>query len=158
MAKKYWLKFGSGDPANYSGLAPTLVVFNALGTSALVAPGITEAPAGSGLYNFDYGPTLSIVFKADGGSGLSSGDRYISGVLDPIQAIDEKAGYTSDSFGSTATDPSTLFGYLKRLQELLEGDATYTKTSGVWQISSRGASTLLREKTLANTTTSSTKS
>lgn len=157
MAKSYWLKFGTGDPSSYTGLAPTLTIFSAGGLTALSAPGITEPIVGSGLYRFDYGPTTSIVFLADGGAGLSSGDRYITGVLDPIQAVDEKVGTLSDSFGSTATDPASVLGYLKRSMEFLEGNATFTKATGTWDIYSRGSSTLLREKALTNTTSAAGK-
>lgn len=155
--KSYYLKFGSGDPAAFTGLTPSLVIFSAGGLTAAVAPGITELPTGSGLYRFDYGPTASIIFKADGGSSLSNTDRYITGVLDPIQAVDERVGTTSDSFGSTSADPSTLLGYAKRVQEVLEGNAVFTKSTGTWQVYSRGSSTLLQSKTLSNTTTSATK-
>lgn len=157
MAKSYYLKFGSGDPSVYTGLTPTLVIFSAGGLTAVAAPGITETPTSSGLYRFDYGPTTSILFKADGGAGLSSGDRYITGTLDPIQAVDEKVGTTSDSFGSTSTDPSTILGYLKRNMEFQEGDASFNKSTGIWDVYSRGSSTLLREKTLTNSITTATK-
>lgn len=158
MAKNYYLKFGSGDPASFSGLSPTFTIFSATGISALVAPGVTETPAGSGLYGFIYEPTQSIIFKADGGAGLSSGDRYITGVLDPIQAVDERVGTTSDSYGSTSVDPTTVMGFAKRQQEIQEGNAVFNKSTGVWDIYSRGSSTLLREKTLTNTTTQAAKS
>lgn len=157
MAKTYYLKFGTGDPVNYTGLTPTLAIFSINGISAIAGPAISETPAGSGLYSFAYGPTQSILFKADGGSGLASGDRYIVGTLDPIQAVDEKVGYTTDSFGSTSVDPGTVLGYLKRSQEFQEGNATFTKSSGVWSIYSRGSSTLIREKTLSNTTSAAGK-
>ena len=155
--KTYYLKFGSGNPANFTALAPTFTVFNANGVTALAAPGITETPAGSGLYSFMYAPTLSILFLADGGSNLANTDRFLTGALDPIHAVDEKMGYTTDSFGTTLVDPSTVLGYLKRNQEFQEGDSTFTKATGVWDISTRGSSTLLREKHLTNTTTSATK-
>ncbi len=155
--KSYYLKFGTGDPSLYTGLSPTLVIFNVGGMSAVTAPGITEAPTGSGLYRFDYGATVSILFKADGGALLASGDRYIVGTLDPIQAVDEKIGTLGDSIGSTLTDPSTLFGYVKRGQEFNEGNSDFNKTSGVWSIYSRGSTTLLATKTLTNTTSSAGK-
>lgn len=155
--KTYWLKFGSGDPSNFAGLSPTFITFSAYGLTALAAPGVSEMPTGSGLYRFDYGPTLPIIFTADGGSALSSGDRFITGTLDPIQAVDEKIGTVSDSFGSTLTDPSTVLGYLKRSQEFQEGDADFQKSTGVWSVSTRGSSTLLFQKTLANNATEATK-
>lgn len=157
MSKKYYLKFGSGDPASYTGLSPTFSIFAINGVSGIVAPGITESPVGSGLYGFIYGPTQSIIFKADGGVALSTGDRYIVGALDPIQAVDESIGTRSDSFGSTSADPTTVYGYMRRSQEFQEGNALFTKATGVWDIYSRGSSTLLVSKTLSNDTTAAEK-
>jgi hypothetical protein len=158
MANKiYYLQFGSGNPALFSGLFPTFTIFNAQGQTSLAAPGITEIPIGSGLYQFQYAPTLSILFLADGGAGLSNGDRFISATLDPIQAVDQQIGYATDSFGSTSTDPTTLWGYLKRLVEFNEGDSIFSKATGIWQIFTRGSTTLLRTKSLTNTTSSATK-
>ena len=158
MAKRYSLAFGTGDPRLNTGLSPTLILFfNADTGATLPAPGITEILAGSGFYQFSYGPTFSINFLADGGAALSSSDRYVKGVLDPIQAVDEKVGTLGDSFGSTSVDPQTVIGYLKRAQEYLEGNSNFDKSTGVWDVYSRGSSTLLVEKTLTNTTTAATK-
>lgn len=157
MAKDYWMAFGSGNPADNTGLTPTMTIFQTSGGTAIAAPAITEPGSGTGLYKFSYGPTASIIFVCDGGAGLDSGDRYIIGALDPIQAVDEKVGSSSDSFGSTSVDPTTIFGYVKRNLEFNEGDASFNKSTGVWDISSRGSSTLLREKTLTNNTTAATK-
>lgn len=158
--KTYYLKFGSGDPANYTGLSPTLSVFSDRGISTIAGPGITEAPSGSGFYQFNFspGPSQSIIFKADGGAALVSGDRYITGVLDPIQSVDEKVGSSIDSFGSTSVDPSTLYGLMKRNREFHEGNAVFTKSTGIWDVYSRGSSALLVEKTLTNTVTAANKS
>lgn len=160
MAKNYELKFGSGTPTAFTGLSPTFIFFVDTAAGVTVAPpSISEILSGMGVYKFSYGPTASITFVVDGGAALSSGDRYITGVLDPIQAVDEKVGgILSDSYGSTNTDPTTLFGYAKRNLEFDEGNAIYNKASGVWDIYSRGSSTLLREKTLSNNTSQSTKS
>ena len=70
-------------------------------------------------------------------------------------------GSTASSFGSSSVDPTTVFGYLKRIQELLEGDQVFTASSGVWSMYNRGAlgtTTLLRTKTLVNTGSGVTKS
>ncbi len=68
-----------------------------------------------------------------------------------------RMGSTLSSFGSTSVDPGDLFGYLKRNQEFLEGNQQFNKTSGAWDISTRGG-TLLIEKTLSNSSTTVTKS
>ena len=70
-------------------------------------------------------------------------------------------GSTASSFGSSSTDPSTVFGYLKRLQELFEGDNVFTASSGQWLIYNRaslGTTTLLRTKTVSNPGSQVTKS
>jgi hypothetical protein len=123
----------------------------------MVGPTISEIPTATGLYTFAYDPTLPISFVCDGGSSLSSGDRFVVGILDPVQAVDAKVGFSFNSFGSTSSDPTTLLGYAKRNLEFQEGDATFNKTTGAWDIYSRGASTLLREKTLTNTSGDVTK-
>ena len=128
------------------------MIFETPAGATIAPPSVTEPLASSGFYKFSYGPTASIVFLADGGAALSSSDRFVQGVLDPIQAVDEKIGTSADSFGSTSTDPSTIFGFVKRNLEFEEGNAVFNKTSGVWDIYSRGSSTLLREKTLTNST------
>ncbi len=67
-------------------------------------------------------------------------------------------GSAGSTFGDTTHDPTDLFGYNKRLVELLEGNAAFDKSAGVWSLYSRGSSTLLRTKTLTNATTGVTKS
>lgn len=156
--KNYLLRFGQNNPANYTGLSPTFTVFAQVPGGTLVTPpGITESPAGTGIYSFGFtATTLPVAFKVDGGSTLSSTDRYIVGILDPLQAVDEKMGWLTDSIGSTATDPASVLAYLKRAQEVAEGTATYTKSSGSWTVSSRG-STALFNRTLVNNSGSVTK-
>lgn len=157
--KTYWLRFGSGNPASKSGLTPTFIAFyNSSDGSATTPPGVTEIPAASGLYRFLYGPTTPIIFVADGGNTLSNDDRYIEGSLDAIQSVDEKVGTLGDSIGSTLTDPATVIAYLKRAMEWLEGDATFTKSTGAWDVYARGATLLLREKSLSNNTSLAEKS
>lgn len=159
MSKLYGFDFGSGNPSAYTGLSPSLIIFSWEGVTALVPPGVTETPAGSGLYHFFYGPTVAIKFLIDGGPAITTiSDRYISGILDPISTVDQTVGALNDSFGSTSVDPSTVIGYLKRTQEFLEGDALFTKATGEWQVFSRGGSVLLVTKDLTNTTTAATKS
>lgn len=166
MSKQYVLRFGSANPANYTGLSPTITSFRELPVGTIVTPpGITEIPSATGLYYFTYGATAQISFIVDGGSPLSSTERYIAGVVDPADEIDQQLtilgstliGDTSSSYGSTSVDPTTLFGYLKRVQELLEGDATFNKGTGAWTMYNRGSTTLLRTKALANTSTTVTK-
>jgi hypothetical protein len=153
--KNYWLTFGETDPRSYTGLGPSFIqFFNQLGQT-LAPPGITEIFVGSGAYTFNYsmGYSTSIYFLVDGGATLASNVRYIQGVLDPSDAIDKAVGYTGSSIGSTSVDPVDVMGLIKRRQEWEEGVQTFVKSSGVWNVYSRGASTLLNQKTLTNSTT-----
>lgn len=158
MPKDYFVTFGSASAGANAGLSPTMTIFATI-DGATTAPGITAVPGATGVYYFRYSPgtTAGIFFQIDGGSGLNDADRYPQGTIDPIQAVDQRLGDTTASFGSTSVDPTQVFGYLKRIQELFEGDATFSKTAGTWDIYSRGSSTLLREKTLTNSSSSATK-
>lgn len=66
-------------------------------------------------------------------------------------------GDTASSFGTNLADPTTVFGFLKRAQEDLEGNEVYTKASGDLDIYSRGSSYLLAEKLISDSTTETTK-
>lgn len=156
--KTYWVQFSSGDSRTGTGLTPTFVIFQTSGGSLISAPSIAEVGASTGMYSFTYGPTAPIAFLLDGGASLADSVRYVSGALDPIQAVDEKVGTSADSFGTTNTDPTSIFGYVKRNLEIQEGNETFNKTTGVWDRYSRGSSTLLNEKTLTNSASTATKS
>lgn len=256
MAKEYFVKFGIGEISTTSGLAPTFTHFVNMATGGTLAPpGITQLIVGIGLYKFAYDPTAPIAFEIDGATTGLGTNRYVHGVLDPTDKLDETAtalgstlvaignttggigvtlvaqgstivgigatlvatgstvvgigntllatgstivgignttgaigvtliaqgstivgigntladintnadevllrlGSTSSSFGDTSTDPGNLFGYVKRIQELLEGNSDYTKATGVWLMYNRGGATLLRSKTMADTSTTVTK-
>lgn len=159
MAKNYWVQFGAGNPQLFAGLTPTFIVFIQQNGINATAPSIAEVGVSTGLYTFAYEPsqTLAIGFTIDAGSIISGTDRYVTGALDAVSAVDERIGQSVDSFGSISTDPSTIWGMLKRIQELLEGNAVFTKATGTWDIYSRGSTTLLREKSLTNSVTQATK-
>jgi hypothetical protein len=157
--KNYSVRFGTGDPRTYTGLAPTFLIFTNLASGATVTPpSIAEVFAGTGIYTFQWGVTTPIGFLIDAATtspGVSG--RYVTGQLDPVDAVNESMtgiiasiGSTASSFGTSATDPVDLFGYLKRVQELLEGNNMYYKASGAFTMLSRGSSYTLASKTIAN--------
>ena len=162
MAKTFWVSPADSSAAlsAYTGLSPTFTLFvNSAGTTA-TPPGITESPAGNGVYSFVYGPTIAIFGQIDWGVGVASSVRYTRVVLDPIAAVDERVGgilNNTDSIGNTAVDPTTVIGWLKRQQEFLEGDAVFTKSTGVWTVYDRGGTLAIAIKTLTNNSTSATK-
>lgn len=189
MAKQYIVQFGSGNPSLMTGLSPTFQIFKVVpGGGSTTPPGITEIPTSTGLYYFTYAPVSPIAFLIDAGSSVAGDARWLSGNLDPADAIDERVsemgttlvaigntsiaigttilaqgsttgaigtliGGLADSFGSTLADPTTLFGYVKRLQENLEGNQVFTKTSGVQQIWSRGTTYVLGASTYPGAST-----
>lgn len=157
--KTYWLQFGSGDPRNNTGLTPTMLILQTEGGSALAGVPITEVGVSTGAYKFQYEPsaTYAIWGLSDGGNSLSDGDRYVVFTLDPIQTVDQRLGYNTDSYGNTLTDPATAFGFVRRTMEFLEGNAEFIKASGIWNIYDRGGTLLLRQKDLTNTTTLASK-
>lgn len=113
---------------------------------SLLAQGSTIL--GYGVSNLALGTTIL-------GYGISilAGVASLSALGVSLNIVISGIGSTASSFGTDVSDPVDLFGYMKRLQELLEGNQAYTKLSGVWDMYSRGSSQLLREKTLANSVT-----
>lgn len=124
----------------------------ALGTTA-VAIGTTTL-AGLTL-NFALGTTNVAI-----GTSITAQAVTILSYLPTLSAVNATIigliGTAASAIGSTSVDPTDLFGYLKRAQEFREGNQTFSKTSGVWSISSRG-NTLLATKTLSNSSTTVTK-
>jgi len=230
MANLYGVAFSTSDPRTYTSLAPTFLTFKDLRDgSDLAKPTITQVST-TGIYAFTFSPSFGVYFLLDGITTNSSSDRYVYGILDPVQQVDRqidafstsflasnsslfavgasnnalgvtnvaigttltgfgtsiyaqsasvyaiavslyaqgsslafnisdlqaKVGTTASTFGNSFSDPVTLYGYLKRTQEFLEGDAEFTKTIGQWDIRSRGGS-LLITKNLNNTATAVTK-
>lgn len=225
-AKVFWLKFGSGDSRTNTGLTPTFLQFFDSTGQTYAPPSITEIKYGgvtnSGAYGFSYligiSTQNSIYFLAFAATTLTTAsDSYVSGVLDPVLAIDQQVsqlgstmqaigstlnaqvlgvssninilgssqlaigntilaigntlpsimafnssfiGSTASSFGNNSTDPSTVFGYLKRLQEIMEGDQVFFAAGGTLLIYNRtalGTTTLLRTKDVLNSGASVTK-
>ncbi len=131
-----------------------------LGTTA-VALGITAV--GFGTSNYAWGNSnfaLGTTAVALGITGVAIGTT-ITGLIGVgttnTAEILVRIGTTASAFGSTSVDPGDLFGFLKRAQEFREGDQAFSKTSGQWDISTRGG-TLLISKTLQNSSTTVTKS
>ena len=134
-----------------------LAVANAIGTvlvnqgSSLVAIG--NAAIAYGMTNVAIGTTIQASLNNQGTTLVAIGNTSIAigtsinvGLTVTVAGI----GSTASTFGDNSTDPVDLFGYLKRIQELLEGGNTYTKTSGAFSLYSRGSSVLLRNLTVTN--------
>lgn len=134
--------------------------------STLTAFGNTSVALGQTAVaqSLNIGATLVAVGNtqfAFGQSSIAIGTT-LTGFANTLLAIGQSSplfsfiGSTASSIGSTAIDPTTLFGFLMRAQEIAEGNQTYTKANGILDLFSRGA-TLLREKTISDTSTQTTK-
>lgn len=138
---------GAIDPSDRADEYGTTLV--AIGTSGLalgttsVALGITGIAFG--VSNLAIG--ISIYAQGNTLTALSITLSAISSTLGLLSGL---IGSTTSSFGTDVADPNTLFGYLKRIQENLEGNNSYIKPSGALSIYSRGSSQLLITKTIAN--------
>lgn len=67
-------------------------------------------------------------------------------------------GTTASLIGNSTTDPSDLFGYVKRIAELIQGQQLFTKGSGVLDLYDRTGATLLTVRTVSNNASLVTKS
>lgn len=108
--KTYGLIFTNDDPsaAPAVSLAPTLITFYTIGGTTLTPPGITKPISTLGFYTFEWQPTLPIYFLADGGTLVTdTTQRYLSGILDPVDAVNEQAN-TLIAFGGTNIALNTL--------------------------------------------------
>lgn len=153
--------YGSLDPVDRADeYGATLI---ALGTTA-VALGITNVALGTtnvalGTTNVGFGATnvaLGTTNVALGTTSVAIGTTLVAiattilAQSTSLSVVISGIGSTASSFGDSTTDPVDLFGYMKRLLENFEGNQTFVKTSGVLTIYSRGSSTTLRVKTIAN--------
>jgi len=134
MSQRYFTRFGSGNPQEFAGLTPTFIIFVQNNGTPLTPPPITEVGSSTGFYGFTFATSASftVCFTIDGGSSITDdSSRYVSGTLDPISNVDQELGFVADSFGTTAL-PGSVWGYVKRLAQYWQADATFNKSSGVW--------------------------
>lgn len=145
---------GSIDPADRADEYGTTLV--AIGTT-LVAIGTTNVALGTSAVAL--GTTaiaLGITNVALGTSAVALGTTILANGTS-LNVVVTGLGSTASSFGTSSADPVDLFGYMKRILENLEGNQTFTKPSGSLAIYSRGSSTLLTTKTIANSVSLVTK-
>ncbi len=125
----------------------------AIGTT-LIGYGVTNIALGTS--NISQGVTILSALGNQGATVIGIGNTLL-GLGFSTGALEALIGDNSSSFGSTSVDPSTVFGFLKRSLEFWEGNQVYTKNNGVLDFYNRGSSTLLREKTITDTTAQTTK-
>lgn len=159
MSVDYFFAFGNGDPSGNSGLAPTFTVFQNPAGGSTTPPSISELNS-TGIYTFNYAPQGPIAFVIDGATtGLAANDRYVLGALDLGDENNNiNFGSASDAIGDNSTDPTTLFGFILRIREWLEGDSSYNKANGQWTVLERSGVTTLQVKTIVDNGSTVTKS
>lgn len=158
MSVQYYLVFGGGDPSSNSGLAPTFTVFQNAAAGATTAPAISEI-ASTGIYGFTYNPLGSINFVVDGATtGLAPSNRYITGALDVgDSANNANIGSITDVIGDNVTDPTSLFAFVRRIKEWLEGQSTYTKATGGYVVKETTGATTLSSQIITDNSSTVTK-
>lgn len=143
------------DPANrIDEVGSTLV---AIGTTN-IALGTTNFALGTtavalGTTAVSWGSAIGATQVAEGATIVAIGNTLL-GIGNTVSAIGPSLyaliGTTASLIGDNVTDPSTLFGYMKRVNELVQGQETFTKGTGVLDMYDRTGATLLNERTITN--------
>lgn len=113
----------------------------------LVAIGNTLGVLGStivsyGVLNLAQGSSIYALEQAIGSTLLSIGSIGTS--------LSAAIGSTASSIGTATTEPGDLFGYLKRISELEQGQETFIKGSGVLTMFDRSGGVTLAQRTVTN--------
>lgn len=144
-------------------------------TFSLIALGMTNIAIGNsnialGMSNIALGNTNVAIGTTAVGIGNATGSTLVaqgativaigntlSGLGSSFSFILAGIGSTGSTFGSVSSQPDSVFGYLKRVVEFLEGDQTYAKATGALTYKSRGSSLTLANKTVADSISSTTR-
>ncbi len=118
------------------GLGNTNIALESIGLTAMAGYGITQVAQGATLVGI--GNSLSAI-------GFSLGSMALA------------IGSTASTIGSTAISPGDVMGFLMRAREFAEGNQTYTKATGLLDYYVRGGVTLLIEKTVSDSSLTTTK-
>lgn len=108
--------------------------------SSNIALGTTNVAIGTTIYALEQNIGTTLV--AIGNTGFAIGTS-LYGLI----------GTTASLIGDSSTDPSTLFGYLKRLAELDQGQETFNKSTGALTMLDRTGATTLVTRVIANNAT-----
>lgn len=141
------VSIGDATATSFTNTGATLVAIGNTAITALTNEGATLVAIGN--TSIAYGGTILAKVTTMGTTLVAIGNS--------IGGANSGIGSTASSYGDSTTDPVDLFGYMKRIQENLEGNSTYTKGTGVWAIKSRASATLLISKTITNSATTVTK-
>lgn len=115
----------------------------ALGTTS-VALGISNIALGTSVL------ALGTTGVALGTTAVAIGTTITSLLTGVSSALLLAIGSTASFIGDNVTSPVDLFGYLKRIRELYEGNQQYVKSTGVQTQYDHTGATTLYSKTLIN--------
>lgn len=184
--RPYWLSFGASAVSGLaptfiqfrstagSTLAPPAITepgsfgfylfnYDPITMVAFVCDGFTSGLAFQDRYIkgvIDPFDQMGVTLVAIGNTSIALGiSNYAQGVSLTALGYTNAAviGTSASSFGTDSADPTSVYGFLKRALETREGDETYLKATGILDIYSRGASQLLREKTISDSASTTTK-
>lgn len=131
-------------------LGTTAVSWGLANSTALTNQGSTLVAIGN--TSIAYGGTISQKITNEGVTLVAIGNS-LAAIGTSLSVIIAGIGSTASTYGGPAADPVDLFGYMKRIQENLEGNNTYIKSTGALSIYSRASATLLITKTITNSVT-----
>lgn len=87
----------NADPRTYPSLAPTFLTFkNAVTGADISKPAISQLST-TGVYTFLYNATVPTYFLLDGITTTTATDRYVFGIIDPVQQVDNQLSILSVS-------------------------------------------------------------
>lgn len=122
--------------------------------NTLVAFGTTNVALGTtnvalGTANLAIGTTLAAI-----GTTLSAIGLTNAAIGQTTIAL---LGSSASLIGDNSSSPTTVFGFIMRARQWLEGDSTYTKATGVLQNYDRSGATLISQVTIADNGTTVTR-
>lgn len=129
---------------------------------SILAQGVSNIALGTsnialGVSSIAQGVTI-ISWVSSIGTSLGVQGSSLVAIGNTLSTLASYVGSTASTFGDSGTQPSTVFGYQKRVVEFLEGNQTYTKATGGLVFYSRGSSYTIASKTVSDTSTQTTKS
>lgn len=142
------------------------ITLTAIGTSN-IALGTTNLAIGTTLIGYGatgvaLGTTTVFLVTGIGTTQIAEGQTIIAigntllGIGNTVSVIGVGAslfaliGTTASLIGNDTINPSDLFGYMKRVNENIEGQQSFTKGSGVLNMYDRTGATLLAQRTVTN--------
>ena len=125
----------------------------ALGTSIYALQQVDSstltAVGAIGITTYAYVQNLGITVVAIGNTAIAIGLSTLANTS-YAATLSVVVGTTASVIGDNVTDPGDIFGYVKRLGELIQGQETFTKASGALSMFDRSGATTLVTRTITN--------